>query len=167
MSRSMPVRILLALFVLAFAASPVLAANESRFTASLKGANERPTPIETNAAGEATFTISEDETSITFRLIVANINDVTQAHIHCGGPDVAGPVVVFLFGFDPVGVTVNGILSQGTITADDVIARPDSALCPGGVANLADVIEKIRSGEAYANVHTILNAPGEIRGTIR
>jgi hypothetical protein len=35
------------------------------------------------------------------------------------------------------------------------------------VANLADVIEKMRTGEAYANVHTILNQPGEIRGEIR
>ena len=57
-------------------------------------------------------------------------------------------------------MTVNGILAEGTITAADVIARPDSAACPGGVATLADVIAKIRSGGAYANVHTLANPSG-------
>ena len=166
MFRPIALRIGLALIALVVTAGPALGSS-FKFTASLKGANERPVPIDTNAAGQALFTISPDETSITFKLIVANINDVTQAHIHCGSPDVAGPVVVFLFGFNPVGVNVNGILSEGTVTDANVIPRPDSALCPGGVANLADVIAKMRSGGAYANVHTIVNAPGEIRGTIR
>jgi hypothetical protein len=166
MSRRLMSRIGLALIVLMVAAGPTLAA-QLRFTASLKGANERPTPVHTNAAGVVKFTLSADETEMTYRLIVANIDGVTQAHIHCGTPDVAGPIVVFLYGFNPVGVTVNGILAQGTITAADVIPRPDSAACPGGVATLADVIAKMRSGGAYANVHTLEWPAGEIRGPIR
>jgi hypothetical protein len=132
----------------------------------LHGSDERPVPVDTNAAGNARYEISADETSITYRLIVANIDDVTQAHIHCGGPEAAGPVVAFLYGFGPT-VTQNGILAEGTITAEDVIPRPDSPACPGGVADLADLIEKIRSGEAYTNVHTVAFPGGEIRGTIR
>jgi hypothetical protein len=80
---------------------------------------------------------------------------------------VAGPVVVFLYGFNPVGVTVNGILAEGTITQADVIPRAASAACPGGVATLADVIDKIETGGAYANVHTLTWPAGEIRGSIR
>jgi hypothetical protein len=165
MSRRLLSRIGLAVIVLALATGPALAA-QLRFTAVLKGANERPTPVDTNAAGFVKFTLNADETEITYRLIVANIDGVTQAHIHCGTPDIAGPVVVFLYGFNAVGVTVNGILAEGTITAANVIARPDSAACPGGVATLADVVAKMRSGGAYANVHTLTWPAGEIRGPI-
>ena len=97
----------------------------------------------------------------------ANIDDVTQSHIHCGPPGVAGPVVVFLFGFVAEGVTVNGRLSEGTITAANVIPRPDSAACPGGIADFDDLLAKMRSGDTYVNVHTIENPPGEIRGQLR
>ena len=155
----------LALIVLVLAASPALA-NQFRFTAVLQGANERPTPVDTTAAGVAKFTLNAAETEINYLLIVANIEGVTQAHIHCGTPDVAGPVVAFLYGFNAAGVTVNGILAEGTITEANVIPRADSAACPGGVATLADIVEKMRTGGAYANVHTIAYPPGEIRGSI-
>lgn len=167
MIRSTSLRIGLALFVLVVGAVPVIAGQNWSFVSPLKGANERLVPVDTNAAGFAKFVINADETAITYRLIVANIDGVTQSHIHCGGPEVAGPVVAFLFGFNAAGVTENGILAEGTITAANVIARPDSAACPGGVANLADLIEKIRTGEAYTNVHTLTWPGGEIRGTIR
>ena len=62
--------------------------------------------------------------------------------------------------------TSNGILNQDVATNADVIARPDSPACPGGVANLEDVIEKLATGGAYANVHTSAFPPGEIRGQI-
>jgi hypothetical protein len=165
MYRRLIMRLGLALIVLALAASPALGA-QLRFTAVLKGANERPTPVDTNAAGFASFTLNAEETEISYLLIVANIDGVTQAHIHCGTRDVAGPVVAFLYGFNPVGVTVNGILAEGTITEANVIPRDDSAACPGGVATLADIIEKMRTGGAYANVHTLTYPAGEIRGPI-
>ena len=165
MNRRLTSRLGLALIALALTASPTLGA-QLQFTASLKGANERPVPVDTNAAGLAKFTINAAGTEITYRLIVANIDGVTQAHIHCGTPDVAGPVVVFLYGFNPIGVAVNGILAEGTITQANVIARASSAACPGGVATLADVIAKMRTGGAYANVHTLTWPGGEIRGPI-
>lgn len=167
MIRSTSLRIGLALLVLAVAALPVVAGQNWSFVSPLKGAAERPNPVDTNAAGFAKFVVNADETAVTYRLIVANIDGVTQSHIHCGGPEVAGPVVAFLFGLNAAGVTENGILAEGTITAANVIPRPDSAACPGGVANLADLIEKIRAGEAYTNVHTLTWPGGEIRGTIR
>jgi hypothetical protein len=135
------------------------------FVAPLSGDEEVP-PVDTNATGLARFQLYDEE-EFDFTLIVANIEGITQAHIHCGGVGVNGPVVVFLFRLDPAGVTVNGILSEGTITADDVIPRPDSPECPGGVANFVDLIAKMRSGETYANVHTLDNAGGEIRGQIQ
>ena len=166
MLRTTTLRVGLALLALALAVSPVVAGNMSKFKSPLNSSEEVP-PNDSTAAGFASFTISEDEQSITYRLIVANINDVTQSHIHCGAPGVNGPVIVFLFGFNPVGVTENGILAEGTITNANVIPRADSPACPGGVANLAELIAKIRSGNAYTNVHTIALPGGEIRGLIR
>ena len=53
MTRPLTLRIGVALVALMMAAGPALGAN-LRFTASLKGANERPVPIDTNAAGQVT-----------------------------------------------------------------------------------------------------------------
>ena len=139
---------------------------QRNFIAHLSGAAERPTPVDTDAGGLAVFHLSKDGTELRYKLIVTNIEGATQAHIHCGSADVAGPVVAFLFGFDPAGVTVNGVLAEGTITAANVIPRPDSPACPGGVANFDELLAKIRSGDAYVNVHTLVYPAGEIRGQI-
>src|SRR5437773_8678081 len=132
MNRRLTSRLGLALIALALTAGPTLGA-QLRFTAVLKGANERPTPVDTNAAGFVKFTLNADETEITYRLIVANIDGVTQAHIHCGTPDVAGPVVVILYAFILVSVIVNGILAERTNRQLDLYTRPDFAVGPGGV----------------------------------
>jgi CHRD domain len=148
------------------AAAPPAAKN---FVSPMSGDEEVP-PVDTNATGNAVYKLDEAAGELHFRLIVANIENVTQAHIHCGARGVNGPVVVFLFPDAPPpdpGVTVNGILAQGTRTNADVIPRPDSPECPGGVSNLEDVIAKMRSGDAYTNVHTVVNPGGEIRGQIR
>ena len=139
--------------------------DQRNFRASLKGRSEIPA-VDTNAQGEAIFQLNPAGDELSFKLIVANIEGVTQAHIHCGSADVNGPVVLFLFGLDPAGVSVNGVLNEGTATAANVIPRPDSAACPGGVADFNDLVEKLRTGQAYANVHTLDNPGGEIRGQI-
>jgi hypothetical protein len=133
------------------------------FVTHLSGDEEVP-PVDTLAQGQTIFHLRGSE--LLYKLIVANIEGVTQAHIHCGAEGVNGPVVAFLFGLNSGGVDANGVLAQGTLTNSDVIPRPDSALCPGGVANFDQLIAKMRSGETYANVHTLVNTGGEIRGQI-
>lgn len=135
------------------------------FVAPLSGDQEVPA-VETKATGVAKFKLSKDGTTLSYKLNVANIEGVTQAHIHCGAAGVNGPVVAFLFGLEEDGVTVNGTLAEGTVTAPDVIPRDDSDVCPGGIANFDELIEKMAAGETYANVHTLENPPGEIRGQI-
>lgn len=153
--------ILLALFVTTGAVSM---SDQRNFVAPLSGGAEIP-PNDSQGTGVATFKLSKDGTELSYKLIVANIDDVTQAHIHCGSEDVNGPVVAFLFGFVADGVTVNGVLAEGTITS--VIPRPDSPACPGGVADFDDLLAKMRSGDAYVNVHTVEIPGGEIRGQIK
>ena len=58
------------------------------FRAVLNGGNEIP-PRETLARGVATVRFSSEGTKLGFRLVVANIENVFAAHIHCG---VAGDV---------------------------------------------------------------------------
>jgi hypothetical protein len=51
----------------------------------------------------------------------------------------------------------DGVLAEGTIvsgTALHVRTVSASAACPGGVASFAQVLEKIRTGGTYVNVHT-------------
>jgi hypothetical protein len=165
MAHRWKVRVGLAVLILAVTAAPATAAGAQgdRFVAVLAARNEVPAN-DSQGHGVATFKLSRDGTALDFKLNVANIQDVTQAHIHCGGPDVNGPVVAFLYGLNPAGVTQNGRLSEGTITEANVIPRPDSAACPGGIATFDDMIEAMQTGGAYVNVHTIALPPGEIRG---
>jgi hypothetical protein len=131
-------------------------------TGGLSGDNERPNPVNTKARGNATFTLSEDGTTIHYKLIVANIENVTQSHIHIGSSEAAGPVVVFLFGFVPGGVTQNGVLAEGSFTAANLIARP----AIGFGATMPELVAAMTNGLAYVNVHTVAFPPGEIRGQI-
>lgn len=136
------------------------------FTAHLAGDNEVP-PSGSKGQGQAIFTLNEDGTALHYKLIVANTKNVTQAHIHCGEAGINGPVVVFLFGFVAGGVNQNGVLAEGTITNDDIIPRPSSQECMGGLATFENLLEKIRTGGAYVNVHTVDLPGGEIRGQVK
>jgi hypothetical protein len=127
----------------------------------MRGRNEVP-PVPSHAAGNATFTLSRDGTAIRYKLIVANIDDVTQSHIHIAPEGVNGPVVVFLFGFVAGGVTKNGVLAEGTFTEANLIARP--AIGFGGT--MAELLTAMRSGNAYVNVHTVAYPGGEIRAQV-
>jgi hypothetical protein len=152
-TRAISIVVLLALVALAW---PVIAQPPAafNFVAHLSGDEEVP-PRDTLAQGQAIFHLSYDGTELDYQLMVANIENVVAAHIHCGAAGVNGPVVVFLFGpADPGGGRVNGVLAEGTITDDEIIARPDSVECPGGVADFDDLLAKMRTGNAYANVHT-------------
>jgi hypothetical protein len=140
------------------------------FMAQLSGQEEVP-PRDTNARGSAIFRWSSGADELQFKLMVANIENVFAAHIHCGAVGVNGPVGVTLFMGSVGSGPVNGILSAGTISTPD----PGNAC---GWATMTDVVAAIRSGNTYVNVHTndgvdpANTGPGdfpggEIRGQIR
>jgi len=121
------------------------------FNAPLSGKNEVP-EVDTKAVGEAIVSISKDESSVHYKVIVANIENVKASHFHMAPPGSNGGVVIGIFNNpDPSG-KMNGILAEGDITADNL----------GG--NLAGFIEALRSGNIYVNVHTTAHGGGEIRG---
>jgi hypothetical protein len=127
------------------------------FRTHLSGDEEVP-PVETNAQGQATFQLNEAGDALEYRLIVANIDDVVAAHIHCAPAGANGPVGVTLFGGGPT--SDPGVLAEATITEPD-----EENGC--GWSDLDDVVEAMRSGDTYVNVHTVAHPPGEIRGQIR
>jgi hypothetical protein len=129
------------------------------FRADLTGAEEVPA-VTTEGSGEVTFQISEDETSITYQLSAEDMtSNILQAHIHLGPPGVNGDIVAFLFDARPNGVPGDSLEVEGVITAANLIG-------PLQGHPFSELIAAIRSGNAYANVHTTVNPGGEVRGQI-
>lgn len=132
------------------------------FTAHLSGDAEVPA-ADTRATGQAVFKLDRDGSALHYRLIVANIENVTQAHIHIAPAGANGPVVAFLYPPAPPAQLIPGrsagVLQTGTITAANLVG-------PLAGTTLDDLLDAIRSGNAYVNVHTSANPAGEIRGQI-
>lgn len=129
-------------------------AQELKFEADLSGAAERPTPVVTEGVGAAKF--ETDGTSVAFELKWDDLSTPAfAAHIHCGGPEAAGPVGVTLF----AGTMGTEGEVDGTFTAPD----PGNAC---GWDDLADVLAAMTAGTAYVNVHTTQHRGGEIRGQV-
>jgi len=63
---------------------------------TLTGAAEVPGPGDPDGAGTASLRLNPGQEQICYELTVSNIAPATAAHIHIGGPAVAGPVVVGL-----------------------------------------------------------------------
>src|ERR671913_2381910 len=57
-----------------------LSGDEEVFSPATPGG---PTPADSHAQGQAIFQIATDSLSFDYKLIVSNIENITQAHIHC------------------------------------------------------------------------------------
>lgn len=131
------------------------------FSASLTGAAERPTPVTTTATGSFGLQIRDLSATtgvIRFELLVSGADSVTDAHIHAGDANTAGPVIVALFGPSagtPQGTT--GVLSQRDITRSTTLTAGNT---------FDGLVARIRNGTAYVNVHTKRFPGGELRGQI-
>lgn len=146
-----------------FGASPAISQSpDSNFRTHLTGAEEVPA-LATDAQGQAVFKLSADGESLSYKLIVANIEDVLMAHIHIAPAGANGPIVVWLYPDAPppqlIPGRTQGLLAQGVITEDDLVG-------PLAGEDLDALIAEIRSGNAYVNVHTSANPGGEVRGQI-
>jgi hypothetical protein len=131
----------------------------STFHAILEGDEEVP-PVDSDAKGAAIFRTSNDETELNYRLIVANIEDVTAAHIHLAPRGENGDIVAFLFDpEEPTEGRTNGVLAEGTITSEDLVGPLEGS-------TLSELIDEMEAGNTYVNVHTVEHRSGEIRGQI-
>lgn len=132
------------------------------FRAHLSGSGEVPA-VDTRTQGEATFQLSPDGTKLTYRLNLANIENVLMAHIHMGAADANGPIVVWLYPSSPppqeISGRFSGVLATGTITAADLMG-------PLAGQSLDALAAAMKAGDTYVNVHTPAHPGGEVRGQI-
>ena len=144
------------------------AAQRMRFDTNLDNYNAGGVHVNSNAAGQARVEIVDDGTAIYYQIEVAGIENAFMAHIHVSAvpvqlTDPAGPIVYWFFGGPPaspanaIAARINGSVARGYINANSELAS----------GTLSDLIEAIREGRATIVLHTVQNAPGELRGTLR
>ena len=119
---------------------------------------------DSTATGSATFQPNADGTAVSYVLNVADLENVTMAHIHVSTePGGNGGVVVWLYPAAPPASLIpgsfTGVLGEGVITADSLA---------GSLAgqSLDALMMAIQENRAYVNVHTQQFGGGEIRGWI-
>jgi hypothetical protein len=135
---------LLATLVLAAAlvtAVPAVAAPLATLEASLTGEKEVPGPGDPNGSGHAMVKVYKAR--VCYTLEVQRIKPATAAHIHRGGPSVAGPIVVTL-------------------------KAPTDGSSSGCVAISRALSKKLRENPRgyYVNVHNEPYPEGAIRGQL-
>jgi hypothetical protein len=115
-----------------------------------------PTPADSKGQGQAIFRVSADGSSVDFRLIASNIDNVIMSHIHCGRPGENGPIRMWLYpNIGPTGAQGpngsgphDGVLASGTFS-------PTGVVCPASaVGQDMPLLDAIRAGLTYVNVHT-------------
>ena len=137
---------------------------ESAFLAPLSGNQEVP-PVNTPASGSASFAYDPERSALVYALLVSEIENVTQAHIHVGVPGENGEVVAWLYPGPEeqspqlIEGRFDGLLQRGEITGDQLVG-------PLGGEPIGALLSLMVDGETYVNVHTEQNPPGEIRGRI-
>jgi len=136
----------------------------------LSGFNEVPT-LSSPASADFHAGINKDETEIQYELTYTGfVTPVLQAHLHLGKRAVNGGVMVFLcsnLGTGPAGTpacpTPAGTVT-GTLTAASVVGPTAQGIAAG---EFAEVVQAIRNGAAYANVHSQAFPGGEVRDQVR
>ncbi|HEY7499572.1 MAG TPA: CHRD domain-containing protein [Vicinamibacterales bacterium] len=144
-----------------------------RIEARLTGYEENPT-ISVPGIGSFKAVITKDD-EIIYELKYSGLeSNITQSHIHFGKPWFNGGIAAWLCRTEAApGPATNpppdcepgteGTVT-GVITAANVIGPSGQGISAG---EFDELIAAIRSGSAYANVHTVNRGGGEIRGIIR
>lgn len=130
-----------------------------------------PAGVATNATGTFDVDIDDATQTINYTLTYSNLSTpATQAHIHFGNRYDSGGVSAFLCGPAPAstipcppGNTAETVTVTGTITPTNVIGPAGQGIGPGDWQKLVDAM---RAGMTYANVHSTQFPAGEIRAQI-
>lgn len=143
------------------------------FKTELIGYEEVPA-VSSTGSGEFKAKVSQDENSFDYQLSYEDLEGtVTQSHIHFGQMGVNGGISIWLCQTatnpSPVPTTPtcpgpNSGMVTGTVSAADVIGPAGQGIAAG---EFAEILNAIRQGISYANVHSSRNPGGEIRGQIQ
>ncbi len=168
MFKSRQVLITLAAAAACFAVTAQAA--DTVFKADMDGAQCLPDPIKTPATGTVELRVSADGKTIDYKVTVSKLLNPSQADLHFGGPSQNGAAVVKLWpknGATAKRGEFDGVLAEGSFDAGDFLGAMVGS-------PMADLVEEIRAGNAYVNVHTYdgvdppYSGPGDYRvGEIR
>jgi CHRD domain len=146
------------------AVSAVAVAGSGKTKAKLSGFEEVPAVI-TNGTGKLKLRIDDSAQTIAYELSYSGLEGgtVLAAHIHVGQRTANGDVAAFLCGGggQPGCPQPAGTVSDSIVPAE--VQQTDQGVEAG---EFADLVRAIRSGVAYANVHTTKYPGGEVRGQI-
>jgi hypothetical protein len=149
----------------------------NRFETTLQGFQENPS-LSTTGRGHVELRIDDDAQTITFELTYDRLEGVgttpfvtdgvvTQSHIHVSARHVNGGVAVFFCGGSkPACPSPSGTVT-GVIVPGDIVGPAAQGINPGEPTAFQELVRAIRSGFAYANVHTTRWPGGEIRGQLK
>ena len=120
-------------------AAPVAQGGRKFGPIQLTGAAEVPGPGDPDGSGNAVAFVNVGQDRVCWKLQVSNVDPITAAHIHEGGPTVAGPIRISFFHFgQPVNL--------------ESCVRADNTTHPFDRARLRDIIQNPRN--YYVNVHS-------------
>lgn len=124
----------------------VMLENRLSHDAWLDTEQEVPAPMDSEGVGLSFVSLNHTMDTLFYEAQVTMLSGpITVAHFHEGEPGIAGGVLIDVTG------NIAGNRISGFVT---------------GAALSTENINKFLSGMIYLNVHTELNAPGEIRGQV-
>jgi hypothetical protein len=143
-----------------------------RFSEDLSGYAETPLALSTTGNGEFRGTVinTSGQQEIRYTLSYAQLEgNVLQSHIHFGSAAQTGGISVFLctnLGNGPAGTQACPAAPAtitGTIVPANVIGPAGQGITAG---QFDELIQAMRAGRTYVNVHSSLYQGGEIRSQI-
>lgn len=151
-----------------------IASADDNVRATLIGFQEVPS-VSTDGSGTFEAVINKNGDAIDFEITYTGIQGtVTQSHMHVGQRSVNGGIVLWICGTatnpEPANAGNTNVCTSpnghftGTWTGANVQTLGTQQIKTG---ELDEVIEAIRAGVAYVNVHSNLSPGGEIRGQVR
>jgi hypothetical protein len=154
---------------LAAAAMAAPAAAHTEHT-RLSGYEEVPA-LSTPGQGEFRMKIDRKAGTISYELKYDGLeSNITQSHIHLGQAAANGGISVFIctnLGNGPAGTPACPAGTSGAVsgmwTAASVVGPAGQGVAP---TEFDELVEAIRAGATYVNVHTVGRPAGEIRGQL-
>jgi len=129
----------------------------NQYSATLTFGQELPVPSVTST-GTGTASLTDNGTSMTYTITVSGLTSaVTVSHIHAGNASQASGNVIVTLTAPTTGT------STGSFTGPNANAKNNDGT---PITTYAQVVNLIKTGNAYVNVHTTNNPGGEVRGVI-
>jgi len=146
----------------------------------LSGSQQVP-PVKTNATGIASFELLDDNKTIHYQINILDVPNITGIHIHQGKVGENGDIVVNLYNNSKQNIFLKENetkISQIVSNSVKINGNVQSSFLASGTINnsdlkgplygksISDLINLIKSKNAYVNVHSQSHPDGEIRGDI-